>query len=733
MRTNTGTRWTKEVFMVSPGYDVAHAALVGRSLGHYYIVEKIGSGGMGEVYRARDQHLNRDVAIKVLLPGRLADEDSRKRFRNEALSLSRLNHPNIATIHDFDSYEGLDYLVTEFVIGVILSERVSRRPLREKEVLEYALQLAEGLAAAHDQGVIHRDLKPGNLMVTADGRLKILDFGLAAPITRPGEEVTVEDIGPAVPISGTLRYIAPEQLRGEQPDARSDIYSAGAVVYEMLTGTPPFDVTVGTVLMDCVLNKAPLPPSRRRPEISPQMDEIVLRCLLKDAGHRYQTARDLLADFRRTLVSGPAAAKSVAVLYFENLGGQKEDEYFRDGITEDITTELAKIKDLRIFSRSAVLPYHDKPVTPYYVGQQLSASHVVEGSIRREDNRIRITASLVETKTGHTLWAERFDRELKDVFAIQDEIAQSVASTLRVILTEVEKHAIEKLPTADVRAYDLYLRGRHFFHQFRRKGFDLAKDMFLKAIEIDPQYARAHAGIADCCAFLYMYWESNETNLKQADEASRKALELDPDLAEAHASRGLTASLKHEYAEAQREFETAVRLNPKLFEAYYFFARSLFGQGDYKQAVQWFEQASRVLPEDYQAPMLMGTALSGMKLMREAETAYHRGLAAAEKHLEIHPDDSRALYFGANALAQLGEKDRAIRWAERALDLEGEERMVLYNVACVYTLLEEYDRAIDCLERSITKGFGQLEWMEHDPDLAALRDHPRFRALLKHS
>lgn len=717
--------------MVSPGYDVAHAALIGCSLGHYNLVEKIGSGGMGEVYRARDQHLDRNVAIKVLLPGRLPSEEDRQRFRNEAFSLSRLNHPNIATIHDFDSHDGLDFLVTEFVEGLVMSEYIARRPLNEKEVLEFALQMAEGLAAAHEQGVIHRDLKPGNLMVTTDGRLKILDFGLAAPVSVPGEDATVEDVSEkAVPVSGTLRYIAPEQLRGEAPGPRSDIYSAGAVIYEMFTGRPPFDATMATVLVDYVLNKAPLPPSRLRVGISPQMDDIVLRCLAKNPEHRYQSARDLLADLRRALVSDAVAAKSIGVLYFENLGGRKEDEYFRDGITEDITTELSKIKDLRIFSRSAVLPYRDKPVTPYYVGQQLSASHVVEGSIRRADNRIRITANLVETKTGHTLWAERFDRELKDVFAIQDEIAQNVASTLRVILTESEKHAIQKLPTADVRAYDLYLRGRHYFHQFRRKGFDLARELFGEAIRIDPQYARAHAGIADCCAFLYMYWESNQVNLQQADEASRKALELDPELAETHASRGLTASLKHDYLESRREFETAMRLDPKLFEAYYFYARSLFGQGNYEQAVQCFDQASRVLPEDYQAPMLMGTALSGLHKMKEAYEAYRRGLAAAQKHLELYPGDSRALYFGANALAQLGEKERAISWAERALEIEGEERMVLYNVACVFTLLEEFDRAIDCLEQSITHGFGQKEWMEHDPDLEPLRSHPRFKALL---
>lgn len=717
--------------MVSPGYDVVHAALVGCSLGHYNIVEKIGSGGMGEVYRAHDQHLDRNVAIKVLLPGRIPSDDARQRFRNEALSLSRLSHPNIATIHDFDSHDGLDFLVTEFVDGQVLGECIANRPLTEKEALEYTLQLAEGLAAAHEQGVIHRDLKPGNLMITKDGRLKILDFGLAQPLPVAGEDATVEDMAEkSVPLSGTLRYIAPEQLRGEAPDARSDIYSAGAVMYEMLTGRPPFDATVATVLVDYVLNKAPLPPGRLRTGISTQMDDIVLRCLTKDPAHRYQTARDLLADLRRMLVSGAVAAKSLAVLYFENLGGQKEDEYFRDGITEDITTELAKIKDLRIFSRSAVLPYRDKPVTPSYVGQQLSATHVVEGSIRRESNRIRITANLVETKTGHTLWAERFDRELKGVFAIQDEIAQNVASTLRVILTQSEKHAIQKLPTADVRAYDLYLRGRHYFHQFRRKGFDLAREMFTEAIHIDPQYARAHAGIADCCAFLYMYWESNEINLQQADEASCKALELDPDLAEAHASRGLTASLKHDYVEARREFETAMRLDPKLFEAYYFYARSLFTQGNYEQAVQCFDHASRVLPEDYQAPMLMGTALSGLHKMKEAESAYRRGLAAAQKHLELYPGDARALYFGANALAQLGEKERAISWADKALEIEGEERMVLYNVACVFTLLREFERAIDCLERSITHGFGQKEWMEHDPDLEPLRAHPRFKALL---
>ncbi len=426
-----------------------------------------------------------------------------------------------------------------------------------------------------------------------------------------------------------------------------------------------------------------------------------------------------------------AADKSLAVLYFDKLGGQPDDDYFRDGITEDITTELSRIKDLRVLSRSAVLSYRDKEVTPYAVGRALGVRYVVEGSLRRDGDRLRAIVKLVETKTAHTLWAERYDRGLQDVFAIQEEIAKNVATALRVVLTEHEQHMLSKVPTADVRAYDFYLQGRHFFHQFRRRGLGFAREMFARAIELDPTYARAWAGTAYCSAFLNMFWESKPEHLEQAEQASRKALELDPDLAEAHTARGLVHSLKKEYDTAQEEFELAIRLHPKLFEPYYFRGRNAYTQGRLEQAVYYFEQASRVLPEDYQAPMLMASALHGVGRLEEARIAYRRGLGAAEKHLEIHPEDARALYFGANALTQLGDKEKAFAWAERALKLEPDEHQVLYNVACVYALLGEVERSIDCLEKSITRGWGQREWMAHDPDLASVRDHPRFQKLLR--
>lgn len=705
------------------------AVLVGQKLGRYRLIEAVGAGGMGEVYRAEDEHLQRQVAIKVLAAGTLSDDAARKRFRNEALALSKLNHGNVAAVYDFDTQDGVDYLVTELVSGARISELIAAGPPPLGEVLKIGEQLAEGLAAAHERGVLHRDIKPSNLRLTSDGRLKILDFGLAQPLPVLPDDDTASSTERAQ-IAGTLHYMSPEQLRGGPLDERTDIYSAGVVLYELVTGRRPFEHATLPGLTNAIFHEVPAPPGRLRPGVSTRVDEVILRCLAKDPAHRYRTAEDLAGDLRRASTADEHPANSVAVLYFDNLGGDKENEYFRDGITEDITTELSRIAGLSVFSRSAVLPYRDRPVTPAEVGRQLNATHVLEGSIRREGVRLRVTAKLAETAAGRCLWAERYDRRMEDVFAIQDEIAKSIARALRVMLTERERRVIERVPTANIEAYDLYLRGRHFFHQFRRKGLTYAKDMFSRAIELDPHYARAYAGIADCCSWLYMYWDSTEENLKQADEASRRALELEPDSAEAHASRGLVASHRKNYDEAKREFKTAMRLEPCLFEPYYFCARTSYAQGHLDEAVEWFEKAARVNPEDYQAPMLMASALHGLGRRESAQAAYECGLAAAQRHLLLHPEDARALYFGANALSQIGDKERSLEWAARAQALEPDEPQVLYNVSCVYALLGEAPRAIECLEKSMTHGWAQKEWVAHDPDLASLHSDPRFQKLV---
>jgi TolB-like protein len=420
----------------------------------------------------------------------------------------------------------------------------------------------------------------------------------------------------------------------------------------------------------------------------------------------------------------------VAVLYFENLSRGTEDEYFRDGMTEDIITELSAIKDLRVFPRSAVFAYRDKQITAPQIGQELSAAYVLEGSLRRAGNRIRITAQLVETRTGLTIWARRFDRTMEDVFAIQDEMAKNIAEALQVMLTEEEKRVIEKVPTANVEAYDYYLRGRQYFHQFRRKGIEAARNTFKRAIEIDPNYARAWAGLSDCHSFLQFYWQPTRENLQQADAASRKALELDPELAEGHAARGHFLSLLERDEEARREFEAAIRLNPSLFEAYYFSARSCLIHGKLEEAVKLFEEACRVRPDDYQAPSLLANTYDGLGVDASiVEAAHRRAIEVIEKHLEMHPDDVRALYLGAQNLCRLGQPGRGLEWAQRALAIDPEDSAVCYNVSCIYAILGKIEEAIGCLEKAIACGFGDKKIIQNDPYLNPIRNHPHFIAL----
>ncbi|MBV9340390.1 MAG: protein kinase, partial [Acidobacteria bacterium] len=594
----------------------------------------------------------------------------------------------------------------------------------------------EGLDEAHEAGVLHRDIKPGNIMLDSRGRVKILDFGLSVLRGHErgpgeGEDAFITRTATQWTTGGTVPYMSPEQLRGDPTDARSDIFSFGVVVYECLTGRLPFRGETAVDIMHATLREPPTPINHFLGDVSHDWEQLVARCLAKSPEQRLHSMTEVLDLLKRLSAPSTRTEKSVAVLYFENLSGSKEDEYFRDGITEDLITELLKIRELRVFPRSAVMSYRDRSLTAPQVGRELNAAFVLEGSVRRAGNHLRLNAQLVDASSGHGVWAERYDRQLEDVFAIQDEIVQSIAKALRVVLTEKEKRAIEKLPTADIQAYDHYLRGRQYFHQFRKKGFDFARQMFARAIVIDPNFARAYAGVADCCSFLYQYWEASEINLKEADVASRKALELDPELAEAHASRGLALSLRKRYEEAKTEFEMSIRLNPKLFEAYYFYARARFAEGELEEAVRLYEQGSRINPDDYQCPVLVAPVYMSLGRKSDAEASYRRGLQIVEKHLEMHPDDARALYLGAGCLTQLGQRERAMEWTARALAADPEDSGVLYNVACSFSLMEETEKALGCLEKAVACGFGHKEWLEHDSDLNAVRGDSRFQALMK--
>jgi serine/threonine protein kinase/Tfp pilus assembly protein PilF len=735
------------------------SSMIDKTISHYRIVEKLGGGGMGVVYRAEDSRLGRNVALKFLPEGLSKDSQALERFRREARAASALNHPNICTIYDIDENEGQPFIAMELLEGATLKHHMSGQALEVQDILDWSIQLADALDAAHAKHITHRDIKPANIFVTRRTEVKLLDFGLAklspqrlrvgeAVGATAGATVTLDEhlTSPGTTM-GTVAYMSPEQARGEQVDARTDIFSLGVVMYEMAAGRSAFTGNTSAVIFEAILNRAPTPLSRVNPKLPPGLAEIIEKTLEKDVRARYQTAETLLADLqrlKRELDSGRTSAaaavpevaeKSVAVLYFENLSSDKEDEYFRDGMTEDIITELSKIRELRAFPRAAVLAFRDKAVTGPEVGRELNALYVLTGSLRRSGNRLRITGQLIETRTGHSVWAERYDRQLEDVFAIQDEIAQAIARALKVVLTEKEKQEIKKAQTADVQAYDYYLRGRQFFHQLRRKGFEYARQMFARAIVIDPGYARAYAGVADCSSFLYMYWDTTDDNLREADRASRKAVELDPESGEAHASRGLAVSLNKNFAEAEKEFEAAIRLDPKLFEAHYFYARACFQQGNMEKAARLFEQACIAKPQDYQAPTLLAGVYNGLGRHSESDTASRRAFQMAEKHLELHPDDARALYLGAGNLADTGQCDRAVEWVRRALAIDQEEPSILYNSACVFAKLGNSDEALDCLEKAMapSKGHWYRQWAAKDSDLDAIRNHPRFQQLMKES
>lgn len=733
---------------------------IGQTISHYEITRTLGSGGMGVVYEAQDTRLGRRVAVKFLPETMAQDNQLIERFQREARAASALNHPNICTIHAIEQDGGQHFIVMELLEGQTLGQLMNRQPFGMEKLLPMAIQIADALESAHSKGIVHRDIKPANLFVSDRGQVKVLDFGLAKiePTeispggTTPSKLDTMVGGGLTSPGAalGTVMYMSPEQARGQLVDARTDLFSLGTVLYQMASGKMPFQGDTSAVIFDAILNRDPVPMSEENPAAPPEFGRILSKLLEKDRTLRCQSATELKTDLsrlKRDLESGNKRAvdmsesksgtttkassntKSVAVLYFENLSKVSEDEYLRDGITEDIITELSKIRGINTYSRPTVLAFRDKQATPAQVGQQLKAAYVLTGTLRRSGNRLRITTQLVDTNTDFPMWSERYDREMKDVFEVQDEIARKIAEALRVTLSPQELEALAIKPTENLQAYDLYLRGKRYARRQTRQDLEFALQMFENAVQIDPSFALAYAACANACAMFYCNYSRDAVWVERARDASGKAVALRWDLPEVQVSQAWVLYATDLHSEAVRMVQKAIERKRDCEGAYYLLCRALFSAGRYRDVADVAEVALEASGEDYNVYVPILNALGALGKHEIRNNIQMRAVAAFENHLKQVPEDARARILVAGYYAEVGRVDDAIRETTMAMTLRANEASILYNAACVFCMLKRKPEALDALRKAYDAGFKDPNWARRDPDLAPLLGEPEFERL----
>jgi serine/threonine protein kinase/tetratricopeptide (TPR) repeat protein len=679
--------------------------MIGRTLSHYRITALLGVGGMGEVYLAEDTRLKRKVALKVL-PGDLASNPVRlARFQREAEALAALSHPNIVTIYSVEEVDGVHFITMEHIDGTPLSRQIPSEGMDLGRFFDLAVPLVDAVAAAHERGIMHRDLKPANVMLDADGRVHVLDFGLAKMYddtpSNSAAETTLENTLEGT-IVGTVPYMSPEQVQGLPVDRRSDIFSLGVMFYQALTGSAPFTGTSQAGLVSSILRDDPVPVNTFRGGATDALSGIVTRCLEKSCDTRYQRARDLLNDLkvvRRELESGihrglsaradPAGEQTIAVLAFRNLSPDPENEYFSDGISEDIINALSQVDGLRIAARTSSFSFKGKSVEVSEIGKRLNVHHVLDGSVRKAGNRVRITAQLVEASSGYQLWYERYDRQIEDIFEVQDEIARTIVAHLKIALAPAPARRLVKAATANMQAYELYLKGRAMLYK-RGKWIAQALDAFKEAVTLDPDFAPAWAGLADAYLPLAYYGFARPVDaMAPALEAAQRALAADPDCAEAHCALAGTALLWQRNLElSEEEFQRAIALNPRYTQA-----RSWYGlfylqwtAGRLEEGVKETRRALDADPLSGYATAVYCWALTTAR--RHAEAVIEGRLA-----VDRDPESFASRIALGHAYRYAGQLDEAIKTYEDMLPIWGRNVWILALLGLTYRHMARPDLA----------------------------------------